>query len=230
MPKTKNGARGCAPKNRYCIGAKLSEHKFLRLLRGLADNMPVHELEPRTHISGKTIRSTYRALRAELASAVRAEPERFGGTGTVLFADGQLTECGREILRRVYRSREFRLYRKHHAPRLKDEFDERNLLVNKAVRMFCVVALPPAGLEADASNVINTLQLLEAIDFDLPLLRRFVEGRLPVDQPDGTANGCSNEFLDAARDVPRHHYPERRLYEDFRRYLLKNPLGRDPEP
>jgi len=230
VPKTKNGARGCAPKNRYCVGAKLSEHKFLRLLRGLADNMPVQELEPRTHISGKTIRSTYRSLRAELASAVRAEPERFGGTGTVLFADGCLTENGREILRRVYRSGEFRLYRKRHAPRLKDEFDERNLLVNKTVRMFCAVALPLVSLQADASAVADTVKLLEAIDFDLPLLRRFVEGRIPAAQPTDNRNGCSSEFLDAARDVQRHHYPERRLYEDFRRYLLKNPLGRDPEP
>ena len=76
---------------------------------------------------------------------------------------------------------------------------------------------------------MSTLQLLEAIDFDLPLLRRFVEGRLPAAQPTDNRNGCSNEFLDAAKDVQRHHYPERRLYEDFRRYLLKNPLGRcDP--
>ncbi|GFO80794.1 MAG: hypothetical protein A49_04210 [Methyloceanibacter sp.] len=230
VPKTKNGAGGYAPKNRYCIGAKLSEHKFLRLLRGLADDIAVQALEPRTHISGKTIRTTYRSLRAELTNAVRAEPERFGGTGTFLFADGSLTESGRAILRRVYRSREFRLYRKRHAPRLRDEFDERNLLVNKTVRMFCAVALPHSGPEIDASKVMSTLQLLEAIDFDLPLLRRFVEGRLPVDQPGGDAAGYSNAFLDAAKDVQRHHYPEHRLFEDFRRYLLKNPMGRDPEP
>ncbi|ODA66584.1 hypothetical protein A7A08_02351 [Methyloligella halotolerans] len=224
MPKTKKGARGSAPKNRYCIGAKLSEHKFLRLLRGLSENMPVQALAPSTHVSGKTIRATYRSLRAELASAVRIQPDRFGATGTLLFLDETLSDHGREILRRVYRSRDFRLYRKRHAPRLKDEFDERNLLINKAVRMFCAIALPLAASTADASGAMEALHLLEAIDFNLPSLRRLVEGR----ESDLTDNRCATDFLHAAISVQRHHFPELRLYEDFRRYLLKNPLGSEP--
>ena len=137
----KKSRRGATAKNRYAAGAKLSEHKFLRILEGYAEGLPIQALEPTIHVSGKTIRGTYRTLRTHLPLAVQRERARFAGAGDVLFSGGGLSPEGNRLLSGIARTRRFARYVHRHAPRINSAEEERLLLVEKAVRVMCAVDL-----------------------------------------------------------------------------------------
>jgi len=193
--------RSNAPRNRYYAGAKLSEHKFLRLLHGFAQSTPIKVLEPTTHVSGKTIRSTYGRLRAHLPTATRRERARFAHAGVYLFEDEGITPVCRRIITSIERTRRFSRYIQRHAPRLSSCEDEHLFLLEKAVRIFC--ALDLRGVDVDAQLLAQIAEAFTALHPRDPLqkLADFIPGTKP------------------------HAHPELRLYEDYRRYLLKNPLG-----
>lgn len=195
--KKQKRARKRALKNRYCAGAKLSEHKFLRILRGFAEGMTLSALEPMTHVSGKTIRATCRLLRERLADAILSEPERFGGAGHYL----NLPDAS-ALLNAIRTSAQFRRYRKRYAPRLNDAEEERLLVLEFAVRAFC--ALDLRGVTAEPATVLLTLA--KSI--------RSLKSRDPL-----------QKLADAVPRAKAHGYPAMRFYEDYRRYLLKSPLG-----
>jgi hypothetical protein len=183
-------------KNRYCAGAKLSEHKFLRILHGFAEGMTVQELERTTHVSGKTIRATYRALRQNLARAIIIEPDKFGGAANLL-----LHESANHLLLAVQRSPAFRRYRRRHAPRLSCPVEELALATEKLVRL--IYTLDLRGLDIDET-------VIEALANGITQLRQ----RDPLQK--------MADFIPAAKP---HAHTSLRLYEDYRRFLLKNPLG-----
>lgn len=192
--------RAHAPRNRYVLGAKLSEHKFLRVLDGYARGTPVSALEPTTHVSGKTIRATYGTLRAHLPLATQRECARFSHAGVYLFESEGITPEGRCILASIERTRRFGRYIKRHAPRLSSCEDEHLFLMEKAVRIFCSLDL--RGLDADEHLLAQIAEAFTALHPREPLqkLADFIPGARP------------------------HAHPELRFYEDYRRYLLKNPL------
>lgn len=199
--KPKRAAR-IALKNRYYAGAKLSEHKFLRLLHGFAQSTPIDVLEPSTHVSGKTIRATYGALRAHLPIAISVHPERFSGAGLVLasYETPALFHAARY-------SPVFRRHRRRHALRLKCPDEELEHIHETAVRLLCALDLREVGLHEDENAAREiVLRLAEAI----PRLHP----REPMQK--------LAEFIPGAKPFA---HPELRLYEDYRRYLLKNPLG-----
>lgn len=192
--------RARTPRNRYYAGAKLSEHKFLRILDGFANGMPISALEPTTHVSGKTIRATYRALRTHLPLAAQHDCTRFAGAGSYLFDNGGITPEGRHILSSIEKSRRFDRYVRRLAPRLKCIEDQELLLLEKAVRIFC--ALDVRGVEVNErllAEIVNAFSQLRANE-PLQKLAECVPGARP------------------------HAHPSLRLYEDYRRYLLKHPL------
>lgn len=193
--------RRSAPRNRYVVAAKLSEHKFLRLLHGFAESTPIKRLEPTTHVSGKTIRATYGRLRAHLPIATQRERARFSHAGVYLFEDQEITSEGRCIIASIERTRRFSRYIKRHAPRLSSGDDEQAFLLEKAVRIFC--ALDLRAVEVDARLLAQIAEAFTALRPGEPLqkLAEFIPGVKP------------------------HAHPELRLYEDYRRYLLRNPLG-----
>jgi hypothetical protein len=193
--------RKITPRNRYVAGAKLSEHKFLRILHGYAEGLPIKTLEPTTHVSGKTIRSTYGTLRAHLPTATKRERARFSHAGLYLFEAEAITPEGRRIIASIERTRRFGRYIKRHAPRLSSCEDEHLFLLEKAVRIFC--ALDLRGVEVDARLLAQIAEAFMALHPRDPLqkLADFIPGAKP------------------------HAHPELRFYEDYRRYLLKNPLG-----
>lgn len=194
--------RAHAPRNRYVLGAKLSEHKFLRVLDGYASGTPIRALEPTTHVSGKTIRAAYGALRANLPTAARCECARFSNAGIYLFEGEGIAPEGRRIIASIERTRRFGRYIKRHAPRLSSSEDEHLFLLEKAVRIFC--ALDLRGLDVDDHLLAQIAEAFTALRPGEPLqkLAEFIPGAKP------------------------HAHPELRFYEDYRRYLLKNPLGR----
>lgn len=193
--------RRYAPQNRYYAGAKLTEHKFLRLLHGFAQSTPIKALEPTTHVSGKTIRTTYGTLRTHLPIATQRERARFSNAGVYLFEDESITPEGRQIIASIKRTRRFSRHIKRHAPRLSSSEDEHLFLLEKAIRIFC--ALDLRGVEVDARLLAQIAEAFTALRPGDPLqkLADFIPGVRP------------------------HAHPELRLYEDYRRYLLKNPLG-----
>lgn len=203
--KQKTGSGG-RPRNRYFAGAKLSEHKFLRILEGYAEGLPITMLEPTTHVSGKSIRGTYRALRTHLPLAVQRDRDRFAGTGALLLAGGAPSPDGRRLLAQIERSRRFARYVTIHAPRINSAEEEQLLLFEKAVRVICTLDI--RGMELDDS-------LLDDIGMAFSSLR----SREPLGN--------------IAKAVPRlraHAHPALRLYEDYRRYLLRNPLRAASSP
>lgn len=193
--------RNSAPRNRYYAGAKLTEHKFLRLLLGFAQSTPIKVLEPTTHVSGKTIRATYGTLRAHLPTATQCERARFSKAGVYLFEDESITPEGRQIIASIERTRRFSRYIKRHAPRLSSCEDEYLFLIEKAVRIFC--ALDLRGVEVDARLLSQIAEAFTALRPGEPL----------------------QKLADFIPGVKPHAHPELRLYEDYRRCLLKNPLG-----
>lgn len=198
--KKQKRARKEALKNRYCAGAKLSEHKFLRILRGFAEGMTLSALEPMTHTSGKTIRATYRVLRERLTEAVTHQPESFGQAGLFLHSD----ESG-ALLEAIRRSPHCRRHRMRHAPRLKSIEEERLYTIELAVRIFC--ALDMRGIVQGGARTGETLKELAIA---LPHLKA------------SDSFGRLAEWIPGAKP---HAHPEMRLYEYYRRYLLTNPLG-----
>lgn len=189
-------ARKEALKNRYFAGAKLSEHKFLRILRGYAEGMTIAELAPTTQTSAKTIRTIYRALRERLTLAILAEPDRFGGAGKL-----HAIHCANNLLESVRRSPHYRRHRKRHAPRLSCPIESRHLLIEVMVRLLCALDLRCVDIDDDVIEV-----WAEAIT------------RLRARKP---LQGLA-VLIPGAKP---HAHSALRLYEDYRRYLLQNPLG-----
>lgn len=195
--KKQKRARKEALKNRYCAGAKLSEHKFLRILRGFAEGMTLSALEPMTHTSGKTIRATYRALRERLAEAIHEQPLMFGAAGTYL------AHPDADVLRSAIRSSTvFRRYRKLQAPRMKDEKEEQRLVLEFAVRVFCALELRGTSISPD--------ELLDSLAKAI----RTLKPRDPL-----------QKLADSIPGARPHAHPEARVCVEFRRILLKTPLG-----
>ncbi len=190
-----------APRNRYYAGAKLSEHKFLRILQGYAEGTPVQALAPTTHVSAKTIRATYRTLRVTLSEAVHVEPERFAGLGNHLFHDDAISENGQRVLASLRRSKRFRRYMQRHSPRSRSDDDEELFLLEKTTRVFC--ALDLRNVEVDAARLEELSEAYACLRPSDPLQRLA-------------------DFIANARP---HAHPIQRLYEEYRRYLLRYPLG-----
>jgi hypothetical protein len=200
IQKQKIGRR-CPLLNRYYRGAKLTEHKFLRLLKGFAQSTPIKALAPTTHVSGKTIRSTYGTLRAHLPIATQRERARFSNAGGYLFEGERITRDAQRIIASVERTRRFSRYIKRHAPRLSSSEDERPFLLEKAVRIFC--ALDLRGVDVDERLLAQIAEAFTALHPRDPL----------------------QKMADFIPGVRPYAHPELRLYEDYRQYLLKNPFG-----
>lgn len=201
--KKQKRARKKAARNRYCAGAKLSEHKFLRLLRGFADNIPVQALAQTTHVSGKTIRATYARFRQVLPEATQSLPLAFGRAGLVLWCEGELAPDGEMFLRALAQSRQYRRHKRRHAPRLRSPLEERLIVIEFAVRIFCALDLGRVDLPQCEDAVLAAL----------------TQGIAQLSPRDPLSKVC--EYVPGVR---AHHHPHDRLYEDVRRYLLKHPL------
>lgn len=201
VEKQKNGRR-CAPRNRYVAGAKLSEHKFLRLLHGFAQSTAIKALEPTTHTSGKTIRATYGTLRGGLVCAALARPEHFGQAGLIL-----AHENASALLHAVRHCRRFKRHSQHHAPRLACPVQEDQFVKEKIVRLICALDLRSLPLQEDKDAVA---ELIDHMAWAVPQLHP----RAP-----------RQSLADLVPGAQAFAHDNMRLYEDYRRYLLKTPLG-----
>ena len=232
--KSKSRSGRAPARNRYMRRAKLSEYRFLKILRGFADNHTVSELAPRIRISEKTIRRSFSAFRARLIPATLAEPFRFGGAGFFLFSGGRLSHGGRLFLESVHESELYQTQMKRHAPRMAEDAPETDsFLIEVAVRVFCYRAMQK---DAETLYPEGTRQALKN-------LREI--GSFLAEQADNEAfreryGWLIERYQVLAAKIPAvvqeealvqfsslstwHHYPDHILYEDLRRHLLKHPL------
>lgn len=223
-----------AIRNRYHRRAKLSEYKFLQILKGFAENATAAELAAPTRISEKTIREAYKSLRASLFEAVLRRPKGFGGTGFFLFNASQMTDRGRLFLVSVAESELFAAHIARHNPRAKSAEETRALLFEVTVRVFCNIAMRKDATTLYPEQTRQSLDIMREIaqwirenrekdgfyQTYAELIARFgrVVGAMPA--------LLEREELLALRDKSiAHRYPDHILYEELRQYLLKHPLS-----
>jgi hypothetical protein len=159
--------------------------------------MTLSALDSMTHTSGKTIRATYWLLRMRLAEAVLDDEDAFGRAGFYLSQP-----CAVELLNAIAVSAAFRRYRRIHAPRLKDQNREQLLVLEFAVRILC--ALDLRNVHANPESILQML--------------RVSIGPLKLRDP-------LQKLAESLAGARPHAGAGRRLYEDYRRHLLRKPAG-----
>lgn len=221
------------PKNRYMRNAKLSEYRFLKILRGFAYGLPPKAVAEESGISEKTIRATFDALRLKVREAAMSGKDIFGFGSRYLFEDGQLTEKGTVFLESVAKSRLFKSYMAEHAPRLKDDATRELYVFDLGMRIFAGLIVAEDEFMSLSPEMERALGLLDAMKIwiedrqDTPgfneehsetitryrHLSRMAE--IVVEQ---------NQII-ALRQSGQHSYPGRYFYEDLKRYLLKESIN-----
>ena len=136
-----------------------------------------------------------------MQEAVQNQPAAFAGVGDYLFDGDGISDNGKQLLGALKGSKRFRRYMQRHSPRLRSVEGEGLFLLEKTTRIFC--ALDLRGVEVDAARMEEISRGILRLQASDPLQRLA-------------------EFVADARP---HAHPIRRLYENYRRYLLECPLG-----
>jgi hypothetical protein len=231
--RRKKSPRRPTLRNRYHRRAKLSEYKFLQVLQGFADDLPIDDAAKRTRISSKTVRALYRGLREKLIAAALHDPFAFGGAGRFLIDNGRLGDRGRRFLEELAKTETYDRHLQRHAPRIGGKANASVELFECAVRSFCTMSMrnkpeeyyPPETLQAlqtfheIAAWIAENRKSAEFLEERAQLLSRFVK------ITDQLPRLLEKEDLLALKSHARpHRYPGNVLYEDLRRYLLRDPL------
>lgn len=220
-------------KNRYMRNAKLSEYRFLKVLRGFAADYTAKELARDSGISAKTIRATYRVLRNKLIEAAIYNRKGFGGAGLYLLRKGRLDAQGKRFLKGVAESDLFQRHVERHAPRLNSEEDLQGLVFEVAIRTFCNIHIAEGTFidypDKTKEAVENLRDISQWIRENLPK-EGFVEryGHI-IEQFRKVSEGMrllleKEELLALKSRSREHRYPWDLLYNDLRRFLSKHPM------
>jgi len=217
-------------------GAKLSEYKFLKILRGFAEDKTVQELAGEVRVSEKTVRATYKNLRLKLLEAALTHPHAFGGAGFYLFRGGSLGDRARRFVEGVAESELYAEHLRRHAPRIRSKKEARALLFEVVIRLFCNLSMREGTLTDYPPDVMNALIQVREISTWIKenmhkegffpkyghVVRRFEK------VTDELALLLEKEELLALKTRSRaHHYPWSMMYEDLRRELLFFDIARD---
>lgn len=222
------------PKNRYMRNAKLTEYKFLHILRGFADEKTPKELAATAKVSEKTIRTLYKALRNHMILAVIASPYAFGKTGYFILEKGKVSKRGRAFFETVIKSDLFKRYSKIHAPRTNDLTKLQDLIFDATVRLFCHIALEKNILITYPENTTKAIKVWKDIqawlkqgkgDADFQEKHSAVFQRFDELTQKMKILLEHEQLLSLKNQSVEHRFANDVLYNDLRRYLLKNPLS-----
>ena len=224
-------------KNRYQRFSKISEYKFLRVLRSFADDLTAKEASEKVRVSEKTIRKLYDELRDKLLRASLMEPDSFGSAGHFLYENQEVSSRGRHMMDTVTDSDLFARTMKRHAPRVGaiDAPDSRYNMIalEVAVRVYSKVD-PPRDIEKLYAPEVQRLL------FNVGVTERFLKDQ--ADNPDDPEYYASvaakyakvkkripallakEEFLTLGKNYKYHQFSNNLLYDDLRKFLLKEPL------
>lgn len=236
--KNQKKAKPDTPRNRYMRGARLSEYRLLKVLRGFGDERTAAEVGGDVGLSEKRTRELYDHFRGKLMRAVLMEPFEFGWAGYFLFDGLEISSRGHHLFDETSESDAFKSALIRQAPRSgakripSKRFSE--LLFEITVRMFCSLSMTKDNASLypqDAREAFAKLQMV-ALFID--------EHKDAAEKPDGFE--AIVESFDAymkafpillARDEfgalvagYRHHrFANDVLYDGLRRHLLKSPIG-----
>ncbi|MEO0696961.1 MAG: hypothetical protein AAFY84_12770 [Pseudomonadota bacterium] len=227
------------PRNRYMRGSKLSEHRFLKVVRAYADDLTVSEAAKATRIAERSVRPLYDRLRERLMRGVISNPKAFGWSGFFLFEDTVISTRGHAIFDIVSESDFFASTRARHAPRVgltTELHPERfsSLLFETTVRIFCALST------RDLENSLYSEDIRQAID-DVQEISRFIAERqnrslnenlydiLEAEFPKLVSRFADvlmrDEFGNLIDNASFHRHSAEVFYNDLRRYLFIDPLS-----
>ncbi|MBO6559445.1 MAG: hypothetical protein JJ959_02865 [Nisaea sp.] len=236
--QNKKAGLSTQPRNRYHRRAKLSEHRFLRVLRCFCDEKTVEDTAEETRITPRTIRDLYGRFREALLRAALEEPFAFGWTGYFLFEKQELSPRGNAIMDAIAGSEMMRKALNHHGIRAGitgEKPDPRfsYFLFEVAARVFCALSM------SKDNDTLYSDEIHEAYA-GLQLIALYIY--MHKDNPDDPElfEAVTTSFERIMRDFPKlldleelahlisgfapHRYGTQVLYDDLRRYLAKNPL------
>lgn len=214
-------------------GAKLSEYRFLKILRGFAYGDAPKIVASETGISEKTVRASYDALRRKVREAAQSGKDTFGFGSRYLFENGALTERGMVFLESVSQSKLLESYLADQAPRLTDETVRDLYVFDLGMRVFAGLVVADEAFTVASPGLRRALDLLDAMKIwieDRQETPGFFDDHKDTLQRYRHLRRLSDIVVEqgqiiALRRSRRHSSPGRYFYEDLRRYLLKNPIG-----
>ena len=143
--------------------AKLSEYKFLKILRAFAYGLSPKDAAADTGISEKTIRATYAALRKKVMEAAQSGKPVFGMGSRYLYENGKLTEKGTIFLEAVSKSAVMESYIADHAPRLKDQKERETYVFDLGMRIFTGLVVAEDEFYELSPGLNRSIALLELL-------------------------------------------------------------------
>lgn len=233
-------ARIGKPRNRYMKGARLSEYRFLNILRGFADEHTAAEVALTSGLSEKRTRALFDTFRGKLMRAALAEPFEFGWAGYFLFDELEISPRGHHLFDEISESDVFKSALIRHAPRSgakripSKRFSE--LLFEITLRMFCSLSMTKDNTSLYPQDVHEAFAKLQMVALFID------EHKDAEDKPEGFEAFTQTfdiymkafprllareEFRALVTGYRHHRFANDVLYDGLRRYLLKNPIGAD---
>ena len=213
--------------------AKLTEYKFLHILRGFADEKTPKELAATAKVSEKTIRALYKALRKKLVIATVHMPDQFGLAGYFLFEEGKVARRGKAYLEAVIRSEFFKRYSEQQAPRRKDISKLEDILFDVGIRAFCRISQKndlKITYSDHAQATIKNWKFLASWFQNKEDDQVFLDQNAALyAQYQQTSKNMQDfirleQLVSVLNQSTVHRYANNVLYRDLRKFLLKSPL------
>lgn len=233
-PKPKPKAKP-RPKNRYQRHSKLSEAKFLEILKGFSELTVSNQIASKTRISEKTVRELNWKLRFRMMDAIMNDRNVFQGIRRYLFDGGTLLPRGKAFLEDAGAVDPMKLYSMLHRldGRRLTERHYSALMIENAVRAYCRMAGQPYGLFEMSDELKNTYKIIRDTADGLAKTEVTAEN-----MQEYSALAAENErllreaeeVLDteqriAVADAHRSYIsPNQIIFNDLRKSFTKNPL------
>lgn len=228
------------PRNRYVVGAKLSEYRFLKILKGFSSATPVKELHSESGISERTIRDTYWQLRRKLYEAVMTDKASFNNAGRYLFPKGQITYHGTLLMEAVADSGAFadlidRQYPGNKAP---TEEQVGLLVFEMGVRVLCKSPSMTRKLTEASEPMVKSHSEARAIIAEIERVQedpanRWKAGGLRIELEHKLMELDLLKVQQNLQAVTADHRqgidPSYMIFTQLRRYLAKSPVQNTPQ-
>lgn len=221
--------------NRYVLGAKLSEYRFLKILKGFAEAKPVKELNAESGISEKTIRDTYWELRRKLYAAVRTDKTSFNNAGRYLFPFGKIERQGTLLMEAVADSGAFAdlIDRQYPGNRTPTEEQVGLLVFEMGIRVLCKSPSMRRKLAEASAPVVQCQRELEILIAEIErvqtdLAKRWTEGYLKIELEHKLIEFELLKLQQNLEAITADHRvsidPSHMIFTQLRSFLAKNPI------
>jgi hypothetical protein len=214
-------------------GAKLSEYRFLKILRAFAYGLSPKDAAAETGVSEKTVRTTYAALRLKVMEAAQSGKHVFGLGSRYLYVNGKLTEKGAVFLEAVAKSKLLDSYLADHSPRLKDEAAREIYVFDLGMRIFTGLAVVDQEFLEPSPGLRRSFILLAAMQSWIDANKDapgFVEKNHETLERHARLTRMADivqeqQQIITLRQSAKHRYTGERFYSDLRKYLMFSPVN-----